>query len=109
MGDFHGTAAGADRLRRAKTDENLVEVADWLWSMALQIEDGDLSDTERELRAAQERLREAMDRNAPDDEIKRLMDEMRQAMDKFLREFAQRMQQQKDQNAENQNRQSPTG
>jgi uncharacterized protein (TIGR02302 family) len=106
-GIFMGLRAGADRLRRAKTDENLVEVADWLWSMALQIEDGDLSDTERELRAAQERLREAMDRNAPDDEIKRLMDEMRQAMDKFLREFAQRMQQQKDQNAENQNRQTP--
>ena len=106
-GVFMGLRAGADRLRRAKSDENLIDVADWLWTMALQIEDGDLSDTERELRAAQERLREAMDRNAPDDEIKRLMDEMRQAMDKFLREFAQRMQQQQNQQAENQNRQAP--
>jgi len=92
-GVFMGLRAGSERLRRAKTDQDLIEVADWLWSMALQIEDGGLSDAERELRAAQERLKEAMERGATDDEIKRLTDELRQAMDKFLREFAQRMQQ----------------
>ena len=91
-GVFMGLKLGADRLRRARTDEALVEVADWLWTMALQIEDGNLSDSEQQLRAAQDRLKEAMDRGASDDEIRRLTDELRQAMDRFLREFAQRMQ-----------------
>lgn len=92
-GVFMGLRLAAERLRHARTDQDLTDVADWLWSMALQIEDGTLSDAEKDLRAAQERLKEAIDRGAPDDEIKRLTDELRQAMDRFLREFAQRMQQ----------------
>jgi uncharacterized protein (TIGR02302 family) len=107
-GVFLGLRSASERLRRSKGDPDLVAVAEWLWAMALQIEDGDLSDAERELRAAQDRLREAMDRNAPNEEIKRLTDELRQAMDKFLREFAERMQrEQQNQQAENQPRQAP--
>lgn len=90
-GVFLGLKAAADRYRVAKSDADLTEVADWLWTMALQIEDGDLSDAERELRAAQEQLREAIDRNAPEQEIARLTEALRQAMDKFLREFAEKM------------------
>ena len=90
-GVFMGLRLGAQRLRRARSDEALVDVADWLWNMALQIEDGNLSDSEQQLRAAQDRLKEAMDRGAPNEEIRRLTDELRQAMDRFLREFAQRM------------------
>ncbi|MGO4706094.1 TIGR02302 family protein [Microvirga sp. 2MCAF38] len=92
-GVFIGLRTAAQRLRKAKTDTDLTDVADWLWTMAVQIEDGNLSEAERDLRAAQERLSEAIERGAPDDEINRLTQELRQAMDKFLREFAQRMQQ----------------
>jgi uncharacterized protein (TIGR02302 family) len=106
-GVFMGLRTASERLRRAKGDPELVEVADWLWAMAVQIEDGDLSDAERELRAAQDRLREAMDRNASPDEIQRLMNELRQAMDKFLREFAERMQRQQQQGETNPNSQQP--
>jgi len=105
-GVFLGLRTAAERLRAAKTDEALLDVADWLWSMALQIEDGNLSDAEQQLRAAQERLKEAMERGATDDEIKRLTEELRQAMDRFLREFAQRMQQNQQQ-GDNQNQRSP--
>jgi uncharacterized protein (TIGR02302 family) len=105
-GVFMGLRTATERLRVAKSDENFVEVADWLWTMALQIEDGNLSDAELELRAAQERLKEAMERGAADDEIRRLTDELRQAMDKFLREFAQRMQQNQQQ-SQDQNQRSP--
>lgn len=105
-GVFMGLRAGAERLRVARTDQDLLEVAEWLWTMALQIEDGGLSDAERELRAAQERLREAMDRGAANEEIRRLTEELRQAMDKFLREFAQRMQQNQQQ-SQNQNQRTP--
>jgi uncharacterized protein (TIGR02302 family) len=107
-GVFMGLRAAASRLRTAKTDEHLLEVAEWLWAMALQIEDGDLSDAERELRAAQERLREALDRGASEEEIKRLTQELRQAMDKFLREFAERMQREQQQaQGDQQNQRSP--
>jgi uncharacterized protein (TIGR02302 family) len=91
-GVFLGLRSAGERLRSARTDADLIEVADYLWHMAVQLEDGDLSEAERELRAAQERLREAMERNAPSDEINRLAQELRQAMDRFLREFAERMQ-----------------
>src|SRR3712207_1216315 len=105
-GVFMGLRTGTERLRVAKTDQDLLDVADWLWTMALQIEDGGLSDAERELRAAQERLKEAMERGATDDEMRRLTEELRQAMDKFLREFAQRMQQNQQQ-SQNQNQRAP--
>ncbi|QFU15350.1 TIGR02302 family protein [Microvirga thermotolerans] len=92
-GVFMGLRLASERLRRARSDQDLLDVADWLWTMALQIEDGNLSDAERDLRAAQERLKDAMERGATDDEIRRLTEELRQAMDRFLREFAERMQQ----------------
>jgi uncharacterized protein (TIGR02302 family) len=106
-GVFMGLRAGTERLRRARSDADLLEVADWLWNMALQIEDGGLSDAERELRAAQERLKEAMERSAPNEEIRRLTEELKQAMDKFLREFAQRMQQNRQAQDQNQNQRAP--
>src|SRR5215210_6338754 len=100
-GVFLGLRTASERLRKAKSDPDLVEVADWLWAMALQIEDGGLSDAERELRAAQERLREALDRNADPEEINRLTQELRQAMDRFLREFAERMERDRQQQSQN--------
>ncbi|MGA0597623.1 TIGR02302 family protein [Enterovirga sp. CN4-39] len=103
-GVFLGLRAASDRFRRARNDAALTEVADWLWAMALQIEEGDLSDAERELRAAQERLREAMERGAGEQEIARLSEELRQAMDRFLREFAERMQNQPQDNQQQSSR-----
>jgi len=40
--------------------------------MAVLLEDGNVSETEKQLRAAQDALREALERGAPDDEIKKL-------------------------------------
>ena len=81
-----------NRLTRARKDADLLAVADFMWEMALRIEDGGLSDAERDLRAAQQQLREALNRGAPEDEIRKLMDQMRAAMDKFLNELAQQAQ-----------------
>ena len=105
-GVFLGLRAAATRLRAARSDPELVEVADWLWAMALQIEDGDLSDAERQLRAAQEQLRDAIERGAPEEEIRKLTEELRTAMDRFLREFAERMQKEQ-QNGEQQASRAP--
>mgnify|MGYP002718504489 CR=1 FL=1 len=87
---FLGLRTATERLRRARSDADLVDVADLLWEMALKIEDGDLSDAEKQLRQAQDRLKEAIERNAPDDEIKRLTQDLKQALDKFLSEMAQK-------------------
>lgn len=87
---FLGLKTAAQRLRRAQADSDLVAVADLLWEMALKIEDGDLSDAEKQLRQAQDRLKDAIERNAPDDEIKRLTQDLKQALDKFLSEMAQK-------------------
>ncbi|MCJ2085241.1 TIGR02302 family protein [Methylobacterium sp. E-005] len=87
---FLGLRTATERLRRARSDADLVAVADLLWEMALKIEDGDLSDAEKQLRQAQDRLKEAIERNAPDDEIKRLTQDLKQALNKFLSEMAQK-------------------
>jgi uncharacterized protein (TIGR02302 family) len=90
-GQYVGLRLIADQLRRARGDKALVEVTEQLWAMALHLEDGSLSDAERDLRAAQERLQQALERSAGEDEIKRLTEELRRAMDRFMRDFAQRM------------------
>ncbi|CAO4182687.1 TIGR02302 family protein [Methylorubrum aminovorans] len=104
-GIFLGLTTAANRLRAAKSDEDLTGVADLLWEMALKIEDGDLSDAEKALRAAQDRLKEAIERNAPDEEIKKLTEDLKQALDKFMKEFAQRAKPQNRQHAERQQQQ----
>ena len=73
----------------SKNDPDLLAVADLMWEMALRLEDGDLSQAERDLRAAQQQLREALDRGATPDELKRLMDQLRAALDKFVQELAE--------------------
>ena len=95
----------SQRLDRAKTDQDLLGVADLMWEMALRIEDGDLSEAERDLRAAQQQLRDALQRGASEEEIRKLMEQLRAAMDKFLRQLAEQMRQNQNgqQQAENQN------
>lgn len=72
------------RIHNASTDETLESGADLLWQIALSIEEGDLSDAERQLRAAQDALMRALEENAPEQEIKRLMAELRTALDRYI-------------------------
>ncbi len=83
----------AESLAHARTDDQLVAVADFLWDMALQLENGDLSDAEKALRNAEKDLRDAIERHAPDAEIQKLTETLQAAMNTFLKELAQ---QQKD-------------
>jgi uncharacterized protein (TIGR02302 family) len=78
-------------LRNAKGDDALREVVARMWEMALQIEDGNVSQAEQALRQAQDALRQALERGASDEEIKKLMDNLRAAMDKFLQALAEEM------------------
>ena len=78
-------------LARTKDDDALREVVARLWSMAVTIEDGNVSEAEQALRAAQDALRQALERGATDEEIKKLMDQLRAALDKFLQALAEEM------------------
>ena len=95
---YLGLRTASNRLRMSKTDGEMIAVADLLWEMALQIEDGDLSDAEKALRQAQENLKNALDRGATEDELKRLTQDLRQALDRYLREYAEQMLKNRDPN-----------
>jgi uncharacterized protein (TIGR02302 family) len=78
-------------LTHARTDDQLREVVARMWSMAVTIEDGSMSDAEAALRAAQDALRQALERGATDEEIKKLMEQLRAALDRFLQALAEEL------------------
>ena len=78
-------------LVRAKSDDDMRDVAARLWQMAVGIEDGNVSDAQDALRNAENALQQALDRGASDDEIKQLMDQLRAAMDRFMQAMAEQL------------------
>ncbi len=88
-GVFLGLRAVQSRLATARGDPDLVAVADLLWAMAIQIEDGDASPAQRDLRAAEQKLREALQRGASDEEIRALTKQLRDAAERYMRDLAQ--------------------
>jgi uncharacterized protein (TIGR02302 family) len=78
-------------LVRAKSDDDLRETAARMWSMAVQLEDGDITDAQAALRNAEEALRQALERGASDQELKALMDQLRAAMDRFMQALAEQL------------------
>jgi uncharacterized protein (TIGR02302 family) len=81
------------RLKTDLTPEGHASVADQLWTIALRIEDGDLPRAERDLRSAQEELMKALQANASQEEIQKLVEELRNALGQYLQELAQQQQQ----------------
>jgi len=90
-GYYLGLHSVARQLEAARTDDNLREVVASLWALAVTIEDGNISDVDKALRAAQEALKQALDRGASDEEIKKLTDNLRAAMENFLRQLAEQL------------------
>jgi uncharacterized protein (TIGR02302 family) len=78
-------------LTNARSDDDLREVVTRMWAMAVQLEDGNMGDAAAQLRAAEEALRQALERNATDEEIKQLMDRLRQALNNFMQALAQEL------------------
>ncbi len=108
---LHGIAARPDRYNNDTTvflslmaarsrlvhneQEGVVEsVQALLWETALRVEDGSLSLAERDLRDIQRQLQDALARNADDEEIRSLIEELREALDRFLDAFAENLRQQ---------------
>lgn len=64
------------------------DVAGALWMAALLLEEGGLGDAAQRLAQAKERLQEALRSGADDQEIARLMDELRQATRDYMEQMA---------------------
>ncbi|MEQ1715934.1 MAG: TIGR02302 family protein [Hyphomicrobium sp.] len=75
------------RIERENTRIAISSAIDQLWDLALKIEDGALSDAEKDLKDAQDRLAKALQEGASEEEIKALMQELKQAMNKYLEEM----------------------
>jgi uncharacterized protein (TIGR02302 family) len=88
-GHYLGLYSVAHQLEAARTDASLREVVASLWALAVTIEDGNISDVDKALRAAQEALKQALERGASDEEIKKLTDNLRAALDNFLRQLVE--------------------
>jgi uncharacterized protein (TIGR02302 family) len=93
-GVYLGLRQARAGLADAHDDAGLLAVADLLWAMALRLEDGDASQAQRDLRAAEQRLREALDRGADDAELRKLTQELRDAAERYMRDLAQQAPQQ---------------
>jgi len=88
---FLALSSARARLGYDKRKEAIDPILDLLWDTALRVEDGGLSIAERELQRLQQALMKALAQGAPDAELERLMRELRQAMNRFMRELAEQM------------------
>ncbi len=85
-------------LRRLDTDKATLtpeardEIAAELWDIALLVEEGDLASALDRLRRAQARLDEAIRNGASPEEIDRLMAEMQEATQDYIRQLAEEQQ-----------------
>jgi uncharacterized protein (TIGR02302 family) len=88
-GHYLGLYSVTRQLEAARSDDDLREVVASLWALAVTIEDGNISDVDKALRAAQDALKQALERGASDEEIKKLTQDLRAALDNFLRQLAE--------------------
>jgi uncharacterized protein (TIGR02302 family) len=91
LGHYLGLRSLFFQLSQAKSDDDLREVVKQMWAYATMLEDGNMADAAARLKNAEEALRNALERGASDEEIKRLMDELRAAMDQYLQALAEEM------------------
>jgi len=89
---YLGMQTAAARLRHDRSGASIPSVQELLWDVALRIEDGQLSLAERELRQAQRALMDALSRDASDEEIDRLTQELQEALDRYMQAMAERAQ-----------------
>jgi uncharacterized protein (TIGR02302 family) len=88
-GQYLGLHNVTRQLEAARTDGALREVVASLWALAVTIEDGKITDVDKALRAAQDALKQALERGASDEEIKKLTEDLRAALDNFMRQLTE--------------------
>lgn len=92
----------------ALSKDDLAQIEQQLWDTALALEDGGVSLAMRELRDLQRQLEEALNNGASQEEIERLMNQVQEAMNKYLENMRQQLQEAM-QNGMQMQRLSPNG
>lgn len=85
---YLGLRTASYRLQGDRTRAGMKTVVKQLWDVALKIEDGDLSDAEKALREAQEKLSKLLEEGGSEEDIKAAMQEMRDAMNNYMEQLA---------------------
>jgi uncharacterized protein (TIGR02302 family) len=80
------------RLALDRDGSSIAPVQGLLWQTALRIEDGRTPASQQDLLNAMQALQDALAKNAPDEEIERLMRQVQEAMNQYLQALAQQMQ-----------------
>lgn len=91
--NYLGMRYAYGQLVKAEGDEELKALLPLLWDLALSIEDGDLSAAEKKLRDAQEALRKALEEGASEEEIAKLTQQLREALNEYMQALAEQMRQ----------------
>jgi uncharacterized protein (TIGR02302 family) len=86
-----GLRIGAARLASNGDKPTIVDTQKLLWDLAMRLEGGALSDAERAVEQARQELRDAMQRQAGDEEIERLIQQLYDAMGRWQQELAEKM------------------
>ncbi|ALE03217.1 TIGR02302 family protein [Bartonella ancashensis] len=84
MAHFLVLQSAWSRLSLAQTKDELRDIVDYLWHIALGIEGGQSDSIQQKLKQAQAALRDALRRGASGTEIERLMVDLRQAMNDYI-------------------------
>lgn len=77
---------------RARGGAEIDDAQQLLWDLALRVEQGDAPQAQAELRDLQQKLMEALANGAPDEEIERLLAQLRAAIDRAVKAMAQNAQ-----------------
>ncbi|MBN9085488.1 MAG: TIGR02302 family protein [Reyranella sp.] len=86
-----GLRVGAARLAADDSKPTVVDSQKLLWDLAMRLEQGATTDAERAVEQARQELRDAMQRQAGDEEIEKLIQQLYSAMDRWQKEMAERM------------------
>ena len=92
-GAYLGLRVARERLLRDLENAAVTTVQKMLWHMALRLEEGAAATAGNDLRAAQRRLQEALDRKAKPEELERLLNEVEKTLHAFLQSLMRELRQ----------------
>jgi uncharacterized protein (TIGR02302 family) len=102
---YLGLRAIYHRLDREGTRAAIHESVDELWHIALRVEDGALSEAERALKDAQDRLSDAIEKGADDKEIQAAMADLKKRLNDYLNEMQKNAEKENPSSGDQQNEQ----
>ncbi len=100
-------AAVISRLANARNHDDVREAIGMLWQIAVNLEDGELADVRAELEAARRDLQRALAERASPEEIAKLMQRMREVMDRYMQALLEEAEKRRQQGGVDQQRRQP--